>query len=71
MHPADTNNLSSSFLQFSQLTQEVPESTFCNCFVSSKYPHLVQGWGPLLVRGQTPANDFILLQLSFSLHRGS
>lgn len=56
-------DLSSRFLEFFQLSQEIPKSWFGHYFVRREYPHFIQGSILFFFGGQFAPNDFIFLQL--------
>jgi len=61
----DTNNLSIGFLDFLQLTEEVPETRLRNDFIGRKDAHTVDLGGRLSLGGQMTADDLKLLERHF------
>merc|ERR1719376_496154 len=66
--PVTTDNLSSGFLQFSQLTGKVPESRFRTAWLRSKDPHLEKRRLRAFLGGQLPPNHFVLFKLTTGSH---
>lgn len=57
------NNFAGGFLEFFQLTQEIPKTGLCHNVVGCKNSHLVQRRLWLLLCWQFAANHFIFFQL--------
>jgi len=63
MNLLDADNFTSCFLEFTQLTQEIPETGLCNNVVWSKDPHAVQRRIGVLLGRQFASDDFEFLKL--------
>ena len=59
----DADNLAGGLLEFTELTQEVPEARLRNNVIRSENPHAVEGGIGLLLRRQLASDDFVFLEL--------
>ena len=62
-YPLAADDFASRLLQFSELTQEIPEAALGTCYIRRKDAHLIQSRASVLLRWQAPANYLVFLKL--------